>query len=211
LGREVAIKILPRALTADRKRVERFEREARLLAALNHPHIGAIYGVEDADGVPSFINHALENFQSRITVRAASRGIAALIASSGHAKRCFENARPESDFKTTRSGWLPPLITAGGFSKHHNTPFDPETFPLRDPTNGLIDKYVKRATNVPYDAAESEMRVATNGSIEKSSTTAHGSAVMTTQVKKYRTEARCHRPIHENGTQRRLASPSRVE
>ena len=44
LGREVAIKVLPPAFAADAERLARFEREARLLAALNHPHIAAIYG-----------------------------------------------------------------------------------------------------------------------------------------------------------------------
>ena len=48
LRRDVAIKILPRAFTADPDRLARFEREARLLASLNHPHIGAIYGVEES-------------------------------------------------------------------------------------------------------------------------------------------------------------------
>ncbi len=48
LGRDVALKILPPAFTADAERVKRFEREARLLASLNHPHIGAIYGFEEA-------------------------------------------------------------------------------------------------------------------------------------------------------------------
>src|SRR5262249_18322786 len=45
LGREVAIKILPRPFTRDAERLARFDREARVLAALNHPHIGAIYGL----------------------------------------------------------------------------------------------------------------------------------------------------------------------
>ena len=49
LGRDVAIKVLPTLFTSDPERRARFEREARLLAALNHPHIGAIYGLEDAD------------------------------------------------------------------------------------------------------------------------------------------------------------------
>ena len=48
LGRDVAIKILPRAFKDDPHRLARFEREARVLASLNHPHIGAIYGLEDA-------------------------------------------------------------------------------------------------------------------------------------------------------------------
>ena len=52
LDRDVAIKVLPRAVAADPERLRRFEREARLLAALNHPHIGAIYGVEEVDGHP---------------------------------------------------------------------------------------------------------------------------------------------------------------
>ena len=52
LGRDVAIKILPRLFTTDPERRARFDREARLLASLNHPHIGAIYGVEEMDGTP---------------------------------------------------------------------------------------------------------------------------------------------------------------
>ncbi len=50
LGRDVAIKVLPRAFTTDPERLARFEREARVLASLNHPHIGAIHGVEESDG-----------------------------------------------------------------------------------------------------------------------------------------------------------------
>ena len=49
LGRDVAIKILPEQFVADSERVARFEREAQLLAALNHPHIGTIYGLEQSD------------------------------------------------------------------------------------------------------------------------------------------------------------------
>ena len=55
LGRDVAIKILPRLFTSDPDRLARFEREARVLASLNHPHIGAIYGLEDADGVRALV------------------------------------------------------------------------------------------------------------------------------------------------------------
>jgi Tol biopolymer transport system component len=55
LGREVAIKILPEAFASDPERVARFNREARMLAALNHPGIAAIYGFEQAEGVPFLV------------------------------------------------------------------------------------------------------------------------------------------------------------
>ena len=60
LGRDVAIKILPSHFTADPERRSRFAREARLLATLNHPHIGAIYGFEDIDGVAALILELVE-------------------------------------------------------------------------------------------------------------------------------------------------------
>jgi Tol biopolymer transport system component len=60
LGRDVAIKILPHVFTSDPERLARFEREARMLAALNHPHIGAIYGVEEAEGVRALVLELVE-------------------------------------------------------------------------------------------------------------------------------------------------------
>jgi serine/threonine protein kinase len=60
LGREVAIKVLPEAFTLDPDRLARFEREARALAALNHPHIAAIYGVEEATGVRALVLELIE-------------------------------------------------------------------------------------------------------------------------------------------------------
>lgn len=48
LGRSVAIKLLPEVFARDTERVARFEREARVLASLNHPGIAAIYGLEQS-------------------------------------------------------------------------------------------------------------------------------------------------------------------
>ena len=60
LGRDVAIKILPAHFTADPERRSRFAREARLLATLNHPHIGGIYGLEETDGVTALVLELVE-------------------------------------------------------------------------------------------------------------------------------------------------------
>src|SRR6516162_9039103 len=55
LARDVALKILPDAFALDAERIARFKREAQVLASLNHPHIGAIYGFEDGDGVHALV------------------------------------------------------------------------------------------------------------------------------------------------------------
>jgi serine/threonine protein kinase len=51
LGREVALKVLPAEMAHDPERLARFQREARVVAALNHPHIVTIFSVEEADGL----------------------------------------------------------------------------------------------------------------------------------------------------------------
>ena len=55
LGRDVAIKILPASVSSDPERLARFEREARLLASLNHPNIAAIHGLEEHEGLGAYI------------------------------------------------------------------------------------------------------------------------------------------------------------
>src|SRR5207249_4667768 len=57
---EVAIKVLPEAVAQDHARLARFEREAQLLASLNHPNIGTIYGVEDSGGAPALVMELVE-------------------------------------------------------------------------------------------------------------------------------------------------------
>src|SRR5690349_3160398 len=55
LNREVALKVLPAEFAVDPERLARFKREAQVLASLDHPNIGAIYGFEDADGVHALV------------------------------------------------------------------------------------------------------------------------------------------------------------
>jgi eukaryotic-like serine/threonine-protein kinase len=71
LGRDVAIKVLPDAFSRDAQRLARFEREARLLASLDHHAIGAIHGLEEADGVRFLV---LELVSGTTLARHLSRG-----------------------------------------------------------------------------------------------------------------------------------------
>jgi Tol biopolymer transport system component len=75
LGREVALKTLSGSFARDVERRGRFEREARLLAALNHPHIGAIYGLEDAEGTLALVLELVEGLTLHDLIqRRESRG-----------------------------------------------------------------------------------------------------------------------------------------
>jgi len=76
LGREVAIKLLPPAFTSHPDRLARFEREARVLASLNHPHIAAIYGIDDTptDGGSSVRALILELVEGETLAERIARG-----------------------------------------------------------------------------------------------------------------------------------------
>src|SRR6187431_689677 len=60
LDRDVAIKILPEAFAADAERVARFQREAKVLASLNHPNIAIIHGLEQAEGAYALVMELVE-------------------------------------------------------------------------------------------------------------------------------------------------------
>src|SRR5579863_3408415 len=60
LNRDVALKILPEAFARDPDRMARFEREAQVLASLNHPNIAAIYGLEESDGIRGLVTELVE-------------------------------------------------------------------------------------------------------------------------------------------------------
>ena len=60
LDRNVALKVLPQAFTRDAERLARFDREAKVLASLNHPGIAAIHGIEECDGVRALVLEFVE-------------------------------------------------------------------------------------------------------------------------------------------------------
>ena len=60
LNRDVALKVLPEQFALDADRLARFKREAQVLASLNHPNIGAIYSLEEADGVRALVLELVE-------------------------------------------------------------------------------------------------------------------------------------------------------
>ena len=105
LHRDVALKILPEEFAADPERRARFEREARTLASLNHPHIAQIYGVEDSGTTHALVMELVEGptLADRIAQGAIPLDEALSIAS---ADRVGARGRP-------RSGRRPPRPQAG--------------------------------------------------------------------------------------------------
>jgi eukaryotic-like serine/threonine-protein kinase len=69
LGRPVALKLLPRIFATDPDRLSRFEREARLLASLNHPNIGAVYGIEPVGDVTALVMELVDGDDLSVRVR----------------------------------------------------------------------------------------------------------------------------------------------
>jgi serine/threonine-protein kinase len=72
LDREVAIKLLSDALASDGDRLARFEREAKLLASLNHPNIATLHGLHEADGL-RFLSMELPGMKKSCSSRLCSR------------------------------------------------------------------------------------------------------------------------------------------
>ena len=76
LKRSVAIKVLPEAVAKDASRLARFQREAETLAALNHPHVAQIYGLEQSAGITALVMELVEGptLAERISGRALAIG-----------------------------------------------------------------------------------------------------------------------------------------
>jgi eukaryotic-like serine/threonine-protein kinase len=115
LNRDVALKVLPPAFTADADRVARFEREARVLASLNHPRIGSIYGLEDAGSGPALVLELVEGDTLDDRVRRGplplpeALAIAQQIADAldaAHASGIIHRDLKPSNIKLTRDGMV---------------------------------------------------------------------------------------------------------
>ena len=78
LGRDVALKVLPAAFASDADRMARFQREAQMLASLNHPNIAAIYGLEESGGVRALVIELVEGptLAERLAAATVGAGLA---------------------------------------------------------------------------------------------------------------------------------------
>src|SRR5258706_3533109 len=113
LARDVAVKVLPAALSVDAERIARLEREARLLAALNHPHIATIYSLEVSNGVCALVMELIEgptlaeHLASRPLTMNRTLEIASQIAEAlgaAHEKGIVHRDLKPSNIKLTATG-----------------------------------------------------------------------------------------------------------
>jgi serine/threonine protein kinase len=95
LEREVAVKVLPEASAADPDRLMRFEREARTLAALNHPNIAAIYGVEESDGVHALVMELVDGPTLEEVIRGKALPLEEALAVARHIADALEAAHDQ--------------------------------------------------------------------------------------------------------------------
>ena len=93
LKHQVALKVLPAALTADPDRLARFQREAKVLASLNHPNIAAIYGLEESGGIKALVMELIEGLTLAERIR-KPEGL-----------RLPEPGRPTRTGEVTRTGY----------------------------------------------------------------------------------------------------------
>src|SRR5438046_10764146 len=98
LGRDVALKVLPEAFAKDCERMARFQREAQMLASLNHPNIASIYGLEESGGVRALVMELVEGptLAERIATRARGDSAGAGLAPPARAQQAEPLALDEA-------------------------------------------------------------------------------------------------------------------
>jgi tetratricopeptide (TPR) repeat protein len=156
LGREVAIKILREAFAADPARVSRFEREARMLAALNHPGIATIYGMEQ-DGDFRFIvmelvpgetlSEKLASGPMTILESLDSAGQIAEALSAAHEKGVVHRDLKPANIKITPPGRV--KVLDFGLAKAMEPPTPPPEDLSRSPTIVIDDSHAGHILGTP--------------------------------------------------------------
>jgi eukaryotic-like serine/threonine-protein kinase len=157
LSRDVAIKVLPPALTDHPDRLARFEREARVLASLSHPGIAAIYGIEESHGVRALVLELVDGgtLADRLAVQTVAGGLALPIddalaiarqiadaLDAAHERGIVHRDLKPANVGITRSGTV--KLLDFGLSK---------TDPRSDPRSGVQATADSRPSSLPTIAA----------------------------------------------------------
>jgi eukaryotic-like serine/threonine-protein kinase len=141
LDRDVAIKILPSVFTNNPDRLVRFEREAKILAALNHPHVGAIYGLEHVNGMPALILELVDGptLSERLSEGAIAISVAISMATQiadaldvAHRRGIIHRDLKPANIKVTATGSVKLLdfgLAKGIGQDNHDTAVESSTSP----------------------------------------------------------------------------------